>query len=39
VAVVTARLLPGTSWYMLTGALAGSLLGALRDARAKGRPR
>jgi 4-azaleucine resistance transporter AzlC len=35
VAVVTARLLPGTSWYMLTGALAGSLLGALRDARAK----
>ncbi len=32
-AVATAHLLPGTSWYMLTGALAGSLLGALRDAR------
>jgi predicted branched-subunit amino acid permease len=33
IAVATAHLLPGTSWYMLTGALAGSLLGALRDAR------
>lgn len=33
VALATARLLPGTAWYMLTGALAGSLAGALRDLR------
>ena len=31
VAVAVARLLPGTSWYILAGALAGSLTGALRD--------
>ena len=31
VATATARLLPGTSWYMLSGAVAGSLAGALRD--------
>lgn len=31
VAAATARLLPGTSWYMLSGALTGSLAGALRD--------
>ncbi len=36
VAAATARLLPGTSWYMLAGALAGSLAGALRDARRSG---
>jgi 4-azaleucine resistance transporter AzlC len=32
VAVLSARLLPGT-WYILLGGLAGSLVGGLRDAR------
>ncbi len=32
VAVLAARLLPG-SWYIIAGALAGSLVGALRDRR------
>ncbi|MDE2334366.1 MAG: AzlC family ABC transporter permease [Rhodospirillales bacterium] len=31
VAVATARLLPHTSWYIVAGALAGSLAGAIRD--------
>ena len=31
VALVTARLLPHTSWYIVAGAIAGSLAGALRD--------
>nr|WP_283949493.1 AzlC family ABC transporter permease [Limobrevibacterium gyesilva] len=31
VAVVTARLLPGTAWYIVAGALAGSMTGGLRD--------
>jgi 4-azaleucine resistance transporter AzlC len=31
VAVATARLLPGTSWYIVAGALSGSLTGGLRD--------
>jgi 4-azaleucine resistance transporter AzlC len=38
VATATAKLLPGTSWYILTGALAGSLAGALRDSRKRTRP-
>jgi predicted branched-subunit amino acid permease len=32
VAVITARLLPD-KWYILCGALAGSLVGVVRDAR------
>lgn len=34
VAILVARLLPGTSWHIILGALAGSAAGALRDARA-----
>lgn len=33
VSVALARLLPGTSWYIVGGALAGSAAGALRDRR------
>lgn len=33
VAVMTARALPSTSWYILLGGLAGSLAGGLRDGR------
>ena len=33
VSVLTARLLPGTFWYIVVGALAGSITGALRDMR------
>ena len=32
VAVATSRLLPGTFWHIIAGALAGSLAGAARDA-------
>lgn len=35
-AVLTARLLPGTSWYIVVGALAGSLAGVVRDRRRPG---
>ncbi len=31
VALLTARLLPHTSWYIVAGAIAGSLAGAIRD--------
>ncbi len=31
VALATARLLPHTSWYIVAGAIAGSLAGAIRD--------
>ncbi len=33
VAIACSRLLPGTSWYIVCGALAGSLVGGLRDIR------
>ena len=33
VSILTARLLPGTFWYIVVGALAGSITGALRDMR------
>jgi 4-azaleucine resistance transporter AzlC len=33
VAVVAQRLLPGTTWYIVLGGLAGSLVGALRHGR------
>ena len=33
VAAVTARLLPGGSWYIVAGALAGSVVGGVRDHR------
>jgi len=34
VALLTARLLPGTSWHIVAGALAGSAVGVWRDERA-----
>jgi predicted branched-subunit amino acid permease len=33
--VAASRLMPGTFWYIVIGALAGSLVGGLRDARRK----
>ena len=33
VAILVARLAPGTSWYIVAGALCGALTGALRDRR------
>lgn len=36
VALVVARLLPGTTWHILAGALAGAGMGAWRDRRRRG---
>jgi len=35
-ALLSARLMPGTSWYIVVGALAGSASGVWRDRRREG---